>query len=46
MLNDLRTFLSGYECNNLIRFFGAYYEDGKLIKYKLGTIKIVLEYMD
>lgn len=29
MLNDLRTFLTGYECNNLIRFFGAYYEEGR-----------------
>jgi len=38
MINDLRTFLSGHDCKQLIHFIGAYYED--------GTIKIVLEYMD
>jgi hypothetical protein len=38
MINDLKTFLTGYESGNLIQFFGAYYDD--------GTIKIVLEYMD
>jgi len=38
-MNDLKTFLSEeYECENLITFYGAYYEE--------GLIKIILEMMD
>ncbi|CAD8184750.1 unnamed protein product [Paramecium octaurelia] len=38
MLNDLSTLLNGCECEQLIKFYGAYYEE--------GTIRLVLEYMD
>ena len=39
LLNDLKVHLDeGFSCENLIQFYGAYYED--------GTIKIVLEFMD
>lgn len=39
LLNDLKVHLDeGFSSENLIQFYGAYYED--------GTIKIVLEYMD
>jgi hypothetical protein len=39
MMNDLKTFLSEqYECENLINFYGAFFEE--------GLIKIILELMD
>ncbi|CAD8120564.1 unnamed protein product [Paramecium sonneborni] len=38
MLNDLSTLLNGIECEQQIKFYGAYYEE--------GTIRLVLEYMD
>lgn len=39
LLNDLKIFLSEeYECENLIEFYGAFYEE--------GLIKIILELMD
>lgn len=38
LINDLKTFLTEYDCKNLIQFIGAYYDD--------GNIKIMLEFMD
>jgi hypothetical protein len=43
MINDLKTFLTGYDCRNLIRFIGAYYEEGKYV-FKIPSYFLIFYY--
>ena len=38
LLNDLKTFLTGEMCENLVKFYGCYYH--------AGLVKLVIEYMN
>ena len=38
LINELSSLNAGLQCDNLVQFYGAYYDDGR--------VKLVLEYMD